>query len=145
MSSQSKYALPIDQTEWTVEGQIETVLRWEYEDGRDALLGLYEKGKNQQWNATDRIDWSQDLDPENPMGLPDQAIAIYGSPIWDRMTAGERNNLRHHLQAHSISQFLHGEQGALVCTAKIVPSSFNTTRSKIGLPTTYSGEHGQTG
>jgi hypothetical protein len=28
--------------------------------------------------------------------------------------------LRHHLQAWQLSQFLHGEQGALVCTAKIV-------------------------
>jgi 1,2-phenylacetyl-CoA epoxidase catalytic subunit len=29
-------------------------------------------------------------------------------------------NLRRHVQAWSNSQFLHGEQGALVCTAKIV-------------------------
>ena len=28
--------------------------------------------------------------------------------------------MRRHLQAWQLSQFLHGEQGALVCTAKIV-------------------------
>jgi hypothetical protein len=120
MTTERRYALPVDQTNWTVGGQAETVFRWEYDDGRDELLALYEKGKVQQWNATTRIDWSQDLDPENPMELPDQAIYIYGSPIWNRMTEKERANLRRHLQAWQISQFLHGEQGALVCTAKIV-------------------------
>jgi len=95
-------------------------LRWEYDDGRDSLLALYDKGKKQQWDANDRIDWRRDLDPENPMGLPDQAVSIFGSAIWERLGANERARLRHHLQAWQISQFLHGEQGALICTAKIV-------------------------
>ena len=54
------------------------------------LLNLYEKGKHQQWNASDRIDWSQDLDPENPSGLPDETIPIFGSDVWNRMNAQER-------------------------------------------------------
>lgn len=120
MATEFRYAMPVDQTEWTVDGQFDTVLRWSYDDGRDGLLNLYEKGKQQQWDAADRIDWSQDLDPENPMGLPDQALFIYGSEIWERMTDAERTNLRCHQQAHTLSQFMHGEQGALVCAAKIV-------------------------
>ena len=67
-----------------------------------------------------RIDWSLDLDPENPIGLPDHAVGIHGSRMWEKLTLPERANLRRHLQAHNISQFLHGEQGALVCAAKIV-------------------------
>ena len=120
MSTQLRYALPVDQTQWKIDGKSETVLSWEYDDGRDALLTLYDKGKKQQWDAAERIDWSLDLDPENPMQLPDQAISIYGSPMWTRLTEKERANLRRHTQAWQISQFLHGEQGALVCTAKIV-------------------------
>jgi len=120
MTTEIKYALPVDQTNWKVEGDIATTLRWEYEDGRGSLLELYEKGKKQQWNASERIDWSQDLDPENPMGVPDMAISIYGSDMWRKMTEKEKIKLRHHGQAWQISQFLHGEQGALVCTAKIV-------------------------
>ncbi len=120
MTTELKYALPVDQTNWTVNGEMETVLRWEYEDGRDSLLNLYDKGKKQQWDAAERIDWSQDLDPHNPMETPDEAISIYGSPMWEKMNDKEKANLRHHLQAWQISQFLHGEQGALVCTAKIV-------------------------
>lgn len=120
MTTEFTYALPVDQTAWTVDGRFETTLRWSYDDGRDTLLNLYDKGKQQQWNAADRIDWSQDLDPENPMGLPDEAIMIYGSEIWRKLTDAERTNLRRHQQAHTLSQFLHGEQGALVCAAKIV-------------------------
>ncbi len=120
MASADRYAVPVDQLEWSIPGAFDTVFEWEYEEGAQALRRLYEKGKNLQWNATSRIDWSQDLDPENPQGLPDEAIVIFGSPVWQRLTAKERATVRHHIQAWSNSQFLHGEQGALVCTAKIV-------------------------
>ena len=52
-----------------------------------------EKGKRLQWNASDRIDWSLDLDPENPEQLPDETIPIFGSDVWERMTRPERANL----------------------------------------------------
>ncbi|MGH7822189.1 MAG: ferritin-like domain-containing protein [Candidatus Binatia bacterium] len=120
MSTQSRYALPVAETEWKIPGSFESVFRWEYEDGRDALLRLYEKGKDLQWNTNSRIDWTQDLDPENPQELPDEAISIYGSDVWNRLARKERADLRRHLQSWQLSQFLHGEQGALVCTAKIV-------------------------
>ena len=120
MSTTDRYALPVDDTAWSVPGSFETTFCWEYEEGRDALLRLYEKGKNLQWNANTRIDWSQDLDPENPQGLPDEAVSIFGSDIWNRMTRKEKATTRRHQQAWQLSQFLHGEQGALVCTAKIV-------------------------
>jgi 1,2-phenylacetyl-CoA epoxidase catalytic subunit len=120
MSSTFRYQLPVEQTNWRIHSQTETSFTWEYEDGRDTLLNLYAKGKKLQWDAADRIDWSQDLDPENPMQMPDETIRIYGSPIWEKLTEAERRRLRHHNQAWQISQFLHGEQGALICTARIV-------------------------
>jgi hypothetical protein len=120
MTTTRRYAVPPAETDWQVPEQFATTFRWEYEDGRDALLRLYEKGKNLQWNATTRIDWSQDLDPENPQGLPDESISIFGSDVWRKLTVREQANVRRHTQAWQLSQFLHGEQGALVCTAKIV-------------------------
>ena len=99
---------------------LDTTFTWEYDDGRDKLLNLYRKGKKLQWDAADRIDWSQDLDPENPSGLPDAVIPIHGSDVWNGLTAAEQARVRTHFQAWQLSQFLHGEQGALVCTAKIV-------------------------
>jgi hypothetical protein len=120
MLTMSRYPTPLDAPEWHVPQAYDTTFRWEYEDGRDKLLGLYAKGKRLQWDAAERIDWSQDLDPENPQGLPDAIIPIHGSEVWERLTPEERVRLRLHFQAWQLSQFLHGEQGALVCTAKIV-------------------------
>src|SRR5262245_26817008 len=120
MTTQDRYPSALADTTWQVPNAFQTVFRWEYEDGRDALLSLYEKGKRLQWNSAERIDWSQDLDPENPQELPDESIAIFGSDVWNRLTRQERATVRRHTQAWQLSQFLHGEQGALVCTAKIV-------------------------
>jgi hypothetical protein len=119
MSSFDRYALPTE-TDWKVPAEFETAFEWEYEDGRAPLLNLYRKAKKLQWNAEERIDWSEDVDPENPAGLPDQALPIFGSSVWERLTSAERVELRRHYQAWQLSQFLHGEQGALICTGKIV-------------------------
>jgi len=120
MSTLHRYAVPTDSKSWNVGQQFETAFDWEYDDGREKLLNLYEKGKKLQWNASERIDWSQNLDPENPEQLPDETIPIFGSDVWNRMTKSEKAAVRHHFQAWQLSQFMHGEQGALVCTAKIV-------------------------
>jgi hypothetical protein len=120
MSSTFLYRLPVEQTQWKVDGQTTTAFTWEYEDGSADLLRLYAKGKKQQWDAASRIDWSLDTDPDNPMGLDDRTIAIYGTDVWNRLTTSERAHVRRNLQAHTLSQFMHGEQGALIATAKIV-------------------------
>jgi hypothetical protein len=120
MSTQRLYALPVDITQWKFEGATDVQFNWEYEDGSDALLALYEKGKKQQWDASTRLDWSLELNPDNPMELKDEAISIYETDYWRRMNDQERSWLRRHLQANSISQFMHGEQGALIATSKIV-------------------------
>jgi len=120
MSTTDRYAVPIPTADWDVKQQFTSTFRWEYEDGRASLLSLYEKGKARQWNAAERIDWSQQLDPENPEQLPDESMPIFGSGPYLRMTEKERVTARTHFQAWQLSQFMHGEQGALVCTAKIV-------------------------
>jgi len=120
MSTQRIYALPVETTEWKFDGATEIQFNWEYDDGSDDLLELYDKGKKQQWDASTRIDWSMELDPDNPMQLKDEAISIYDTDVWRKMTEKERSWLRRELQANSTSQFMHGEQGALIATAKIV-------------------------
>jgi hypothetical protein len=120
MSTQRIYALPVETTEWKFDGATEIQFNWEYDDGSDALLELYDKGKKQQWDASTRLDWSLELDPENPMQLKDEALSLYGTDYWRKMTDKEKGWLRQNLQANQISQFMHGEQGALIATAKIV-------------------------
>src|ERR1051325_1523680 len=120
MATMYRYQLPVEQTQWTLNGETQTSFTWEYEDERSKLLNLYDKGKKQQWDAAERIDWSIDLDPENPQEIDDRLIPIFGSPGWDKLTPEEKIKLRHHQQAQSLSQFMHGEQGALMAAARIV-------------------------
>jgi hypothetical protein len=114
------YALPVEQTQWNIPAGDVTVFNWEYDQARDRLLNLYEKGKEKQWNAQTRLDWSIQVDPRSPANGPDYYIPIFGSDIWNRMTDEERADVRHHIAAWMNSQFLHGEQGALICASKIV-------------------------
>lgn len=120
MSTAEKFTRKPEEDRWSLGQSFDTNFRWEYEDGRDKLLNLYRKGKMLQWDSDERIDWSQNLDEENPAGLPDEVIGIYGSDLWNGMDEARRIELRRHFQAWQFSQFLHGEQGALICTAKIV-------------------------
>ena len=94
---------------------------WEYDATRKRLMRLYENAKRDQWNGTDRLDWSIDVDPEKGL-VPDMGIGIYGTPIWDRLTEKEKAKLRHEAITWQLCQFLHGEQGALLATAQIVAS-----------------------
>lgn len=114
----SRSLLP--QSPFDVSGVQHTILDWSYDSGRDQLLSLYEKGKDRQWNARSRLDWDHAVDPENPLGMPDDFIWIADSPLWERLPERERALCRLHTAGWLYSQFLHGEQGALVCAAKIV-------------------------
>ncbi|HEX9712329.1 MAG TPA: ferritin-like domain-containing protein [Actinomycetota bacterium] len=119
--SKDFYALPVDESTWQIPTGFGTTFQWEYDQRRAQLLTLYGKGKDKQWNAEHRIDWSLDVDPRRP-DMPEYYIPIYGSDIWEKMAEPDRAELRHHMTAWLNSQFLHGEQGALVCTSKIVMS-----------------------
>ena len=94
---------------------------WEYDTTRARLMRLYENAKRDQWDAAIRLDWSIDVDPEKGL-VPDMGIGIWGTPIWDRLTAKEKAKLRHEAITWQLCQFLHGEQGALLATAQIVDS-----------------------
>ncbi|MBW2401536.1 MAG: ferritin-like domain-containing protein [Deltaproteobacteria bacterium] len=92
---------------------------WAYDTPRKKLSRLYENAKRDQWNSTDKLDWSIDVDPEKGL-IPDAAIAIYGTPIWDSLDERQIQRLRHEALTWQLCQFLHGEQGALLATAQIV-------------------------
>ena len=115
-----RYTIPVGPDKWYVPGRTETAFNWDYDSGRDRLLSLYEKGKAKQWNAATLIDWSADLDFADQEAFPDFYLPIYGSDSFESMSRQEKDTVRHHYIAWLFSQFLHGEQGALVCAAKIV-------------------------
>ncbi|MGH6972268.1 MAG: hypothetical protein ACREEQ_11710, partial [Caulobacteraceae bacterium] len=114
------YATAADGPEWRVPQDFDVTFNWDYAEGRPAMMGLYRKGVEMQWNAQERIDWSQELDEENPEQLPEEMLPICGMAQYEAMSAKEKARVRRHFQAWQISQFMQGEQGALICAAKIV-------------------------
>jgi hypothetical protein len=122
VSTHDLYTLPADHETWDVAATGYTRFSWEYDDGRDRLLNLYQKGKDKQWDAVHRIDWSIEVDPTDVLGFPQETSPIYGTDIWDKMTERERLELGTHQVAWQFSNFLHGEQGAMICSARIVES-----------------------
>ncbi len=107
-------------TSWPIESPATTVFDFDYMGGRDQLLRLYDKGTRRQWIGSDRLDWSLEIDHDRPLGMPDEFHPLFGTSWWDKMTDSEKVDARRHLEAWRFSQFMHGEQGALICTAKIV-------------------------
>ncbi|MEU6342910.1 ferritin-like domain-containing protein [Streptomyces sp. NPDC046977] len=107
---------------WEIPASGAARFSWEYDDGRDRLLALYQKGKDKQWDAVTRIDWDLEVDPYDPLGVPDQNLTLYGTSHWDRMSEQNKRDLRRAYASWQFSQFLHGEQGAMVCAARIVES-----------------------
>ena len=109
-----------------VESQISTTFTWDYERNRTALSKLYEKAKHSQWNGSTDLDWSADVDPERVAAElggatnrfeilashPDSPVRSFGQREWLQVGVEMQNSL--------LSQFMHGEQGALLCTARIV-------------------------
>lgn len=107
---------------------LETILdvtyTWGYQETRAKLRDLYDKAVRAQWIADDVLPWHVDVDPERPMG-PEQLQPLFGSDIYQRMTEPERKVLNREVFSWTLSQFLHGEQGALLATAQLVDSVDN--------------------
>jgi hypothetical protein len=116
------YTEPPEQPGWQVPMAGASRFTWEYDEGRERLLALYQKGKDKQWDAVKRIDWGLEVDPFDVLGMPDEAMAIHGTKYWDMLGPKNRAELRRHNAAWQFSQFLHGEQGAMICAARIVES-----------------------
>jgi len=114
----------------SVQSEFDTTFTWDYEKGsRPKLNRLYEKAKTSMWNAETDLDWSIEVDQEevvrnnalaNPAGM-NGGVDMTGTPF-ERWGDKEWLQLGIETQNWTLSQFLHGEQGALVCTARIVES-----------------------
>jgi len=113
-----------------VRDNADAIFTWDYEKGkRPALNKLYEKAKGAQWNGETDLPWEMNVDQDalveqmgvanGPADLMAFGVDVYGTSMekW-----GHKEWKEHQIQSQnwSLSQFMHGEQGALVCTAKIV-------------------------
>ncbi len=121
----------MDSVVHAVKDNADAIFTWDYEKGqRPALNKLYEKAKTSQWNAKTDLDWSIEVDQEKVVlanaeqnfgtGMALGAeFDVTGTPF-AKWTDKEWIQLGIESQNWTLSQFMHGEQGALICTAKIV-------------------------
>ncbi|MFD4698075.1 ferritin-like domain-containing protein [Streptomyces niveus] len=63
MSSRDLYVHTPDRPVWAVPATGAARFQWDYDDGRERLLALYQKGKDKQWDSSKRIDWDLEVDP----------------------------------------------------------------------------------
>lgn len=103
---------------------------WSYAARRPELGTLYEKSKDLMWNARTTLAWDTDVDPEREL-VSDAMIPIYGTEIWQKLDpVREIPKVRQHVVSYLLSNFLHGEQGALLATSQIVAAA-PTAESKL--------------
>lgn len=105
----------------TLEALLDVTYTWGYTETRAKLRDLYDKGIRAQWIADDALPWQTDVDLSKPMGA-EQLMPLYGSDILAKMTPKEKETMNVEITAWTLSQFLHGEQGALLATAQLVDS-----------------------
>ena len=115
----------VDEVIHTIHQEQDVLFTWDYERSRPALVKLYEKAKKSQWNATTDLEWSTEVDNEKLAAdflatiarfdtmheMDDAPTAKWGDKEWQQFAIEN--------QTWTLSQFLHGEQGALICTGLI--------------------------
>ncbi|MCA9544674.1 MAG: hypothetical protein KC613_09805, partial [Myxococcales bacterium] len=99
---------------------------FDYPKDDPQLAALYEKAKRLQWNGSTDLPWQTSVDPLDPEVplieagfLPWDLIEQHTGPLEARTRMG----LRHKVTAWMLSQFLHGEQGALMASAQVTEAT----------------------
>src|SRR5436309_507193 len=116
----------VDEVSHAVKDNADALFTWDYERTRPALGKLYERAKKAQWNAQTDLPWETPVDQEEvainnaiQAGGFGQGVDLTGTSLekW-----GDKEWLHFAVESQNwtLSQFMHGEQGALLCTAKIV-------------------------
>ena len=115
-----------NEVQHSVKGGGDTIFTWDYSLARPQFRKLYEKAKTGQWNGSTDLDWSTSVDIEKTI-TADQALigsgidpSLYANTPLAKWNDKEWLEFGIESRRWTLSQFLHGEQGALICTAKIV-------------------------
>ncbi len=96
---------------------------WTYPADQPKMRALYKKAKERQWNSDTQLAWGTSVDPYDP-ARPLLAEDFLDYESLERrakvkLDAKERLRLTHSMTSWMLSQFLHGEQGALFAAAQV--------------------------
>jgi P-aminobenzoate N-oxygenase AurF len=102
----------------TVSSRLDTLWDFDYEPTHAELESLYETAKKNQWNGSVDLDWSRPIGKEGP--VLNTHMAFQGTEFFPRLTPEEQKEVEIRVSAWRLSQFLHGEQGALLVASQLV-------------------------
>jgi hypothetical protein len=105
----------------SVTASVNSILTWDYQSADPRLRSLYERARTGQWNADSDLDWATEVHFGSPLpdGSPFARASFEASPLGARGRS-QWDTYRWEVQSWMVSQFLHGEQGALVVAARLV-------------------------
>ena len=98
-----------------------TQWKFEYESSSDELDNLYEMAKKDQWNVSVDIDWDQGLRDDTDV-FKRTETGVAQTDFFKKLSKPTQSDLLANLAGFMLSQFLHGEQGALLCCGQLVDS-----------------------
>ena len=93
---------------------------WDYTDADNRLKKLYELGKKLNWNATLDLDWSNEHYSHSDWATTPEHQQLKGFKPYDDLSEEKKIEVSWHLLASSLSQIVHGEQGALLVASQLV-------------------------
>lgn len=93
---------------------------WDYETANTKIRRLYELGKRFNWNVEFDIDWNQPLPPRDTAKRSEGPEGFAGHPKYEALSPAQKADFGRRSQAQTLSQFLHGEQGALMVASQLV-------------------------
>jgi hypothetical protein len=109
-----------------IDSELETILTsfdssyvWNYGSVKEGLRDLYEKAKREQWNGSELLDWSIDVDPESEI-IPQHFNPLEDYAPYKKLSEKQVREFRHGQLSWTLSQFLHGEQGAMITASQLV-------------------------
>ncbi|MBL8772075.1 MAG: ferritin-like domain-containing protein [Phenylobacterium sp.] len=92
---------------------------WDYEAANARIRRLYELGKRFNWNSELDVDWTLPERDREPAGAGGpEGFAAH--PKWQALSPEQRAEFMRRTNAQTLSQFLHGEQGALMVASQLV-------------------------
>jgi hypothetical protein len=92
---------------------------WDYEEADRKIRRLYRLGKKLNWDAEMDIGWDRTF-PKTESPTIEQANPFEGWEPFDALSGAQQLDFAWHSQAWMLSQFLHGEQGALLVASQLV-------------------------
>ena len=100
---------------------MKVVYQWNYEPQVEELRRLYVKAAEAQWVAERDVDWERPIDHEKFSSTPlGAALPIEQTSYWKSLSAEQTWELTRRTASFRLSNFLHGEQGALMVAAQLV-------------------------